>query len=256
MPGKRILVIDEDAARRRLNAFGLRCAGFSVDEASDATAARAEIARVFPDLVLMVAARLDTAVQDFVRQLRGDRFTADLRVLALLERPGEFGAAAALEWGLDDCLFGPVEPEDFVTRVRASLESAPRSAAPDHQVAGLTIDADAGTVRRGMRAVVLGPTERRVLEFFLTHPGQVIPRELLLFRIWGGGAQLQSRVVDVSVCRLRRALAQLGCEGLLQTVSRHGYRLAESAPEIDSGAADIANRNHTVTFTPSNARRA
>src|SRR5690349_17050562 len=115
-----ILVVDEDAPRRKLNAFGLRCAGFCVEEAGGSTEARSHIAQRFPHLVLFVAAFLDFTIQDFVRSLRSAAYTRELPVVALVEREGDFSSLAALEWGIDDYLLEPVSPERLVARVRAT----------------------------------------------------------------------------------------------------------------------------------------
>lgn len=228
MSSKRILVLDEDVSRRKLNAFGLRCAGFSVDEATDPLAARSRLAQCYPHLLLIVAALLDLGIHDFVRGLRASSATRELPVLALVERESAFGAATARDWGIDDFMLEPISPEGFIARVRAALASLAQPARLVADIAGLSLDTEEGFVRRGDRRAALGPTEQRLLELLLSHPDRVMPRDLLLFRIWGGAASLHSRVLDVSVCRLRRALAQLGCANLLQTVSRQGYRLTTS----------------------------
>jgi DNA-binding response OmpR family regulator len=235
---KTILVVDEDAPRRKLNAFGLRCAGFSVDEAAGSSDARSRITQHFPHLVLFIAAFLDFTIQDFVRSLRSAAYTRELPVVALVEREGDFSSLSALEWGIDDYLLEPVSPEHLVARVRATIDGATRAAAHAAETLGLSLDGERGGARLGTSFVALGPTEQRLLEFFLTHPDQLIPRELLLFRVWGGAQGLHSRVLDVSVCRLRRALGRLGCQSLLQTVSRHGYRFASQTTiqKTDLGA--------------------
>jgi DNA-binding response OmpR family regulator len=234
---KTILVVDEDAPRRKLNAFGLRCAGFSVEEAEGSSDARSHIARHFPHLVLFIAAFLDFTIQDFVRSLRSAAYTREIPIVALVEREGDFSSLSALEWGIDDFLLEPVSPERLVARVRATIDGAGRAATHAAKAIGLSLDDERGGVQLGARFVALGPTEQRLLELFLAHPDQLIPRELLLFRIWGGAQSLHSRVLDVSVCRLRRALGQLGCQSLLQTVSRHGYRFAsQTTHKTDIGA--------------------
>jgi two-component system phosphate regulon response regulator PhoB len=227
MSGEKILVLDEETQRRGMNAFGLRCAGFSVLEACDAPCAFTQISKRCPHLLLIIAALLDFWILDFVRTLRADEFTRDLPVLALVEHEEQADAAAALECGITDLVREPVSPEDFVARVRASLGNAAVTAATG--VAGLMLDSQAGQIQCGQQSASVGPTEQRLLEFFLAHPGQLIPRDLLLFRIWGGAVGMRSRVLDVSVCRLRRALETVGCGGLLHTVSRQGYRFAVDA---------------------------
>src|SRR5215470_2323844 len=161
MSAQTILVVDEDVARRQLNAFGLRCAGFRVEEAADSAAARSRIAQHFPQLVLIIAALLDFNIQDFVRTLRSTAYTRDVPIMTLVERETELGPGTALEWGIDDYLVEPISPEGFVERVRASLEAA--SVAARGSIAGLRIDSEQGVAHRGSRFVPLGPTERRLL---------------------------------------------------------------------------------------------
>jgi two-component system phosphate regulon response regulator PhoB len=256
MLSKKILVLDAEGARRQLNVFGLRCAGFTVDEATDGASARSQIAGNYPHLILIIATLLDFSIQDFVRALRGDPKTNDLPIVALIEHESEFDAKSALDWGLDDYMLEPISPEEFVTRVRATMDGRAQPPPTHGDLADITLDNDRGALRKGGRTVAVGPTDRRLFELLLTHPEQLIPRELLLFRIWGGAAALQSRVLDVSVCRLRRALEQLGCKGLLQTVSRHGYRLATRVATADARARGDSSCNDDVTFRSSNARGA
>ena len=256
MPGKTILVLDGETARRKLNVYGLRCAGFAVDEATDGASARSQIARNYPHLILIIAALLDFGIQDFVRTLRSEPRTRDLPVVARVERESEFDAKSALGWGIDDYMLEPISPEEFMTRVRATMDARAQSPPAHGDLAAIALDNERGVLRKGSAIVAVGPTERRLFEFLLTHREQLIPRELLLFRIWGGAVGLRSRVLDVSVCRLRRALEQLGCEGLLQTVSRHGYRLSTHEAAADARAHCVSTCNDDVTFRTSNARGA
>jgi two-component system, OmpR family, phosphate regulon response regulator PhoB len=160
--------------------------------------------------------------------LRADSYTRDLPVLLAAEQASREEATNAYECGASDFIAGSIAPEDLVARVRAGLRSTADDA--PSSVAELTVDT--AEVRRGSRAAALRPAERRLLQFLLGHPDQVIPRDLLLFRIWGGGATQDSRVVDVTVCRLRRALDAIGCRGLLQTVNGRGYKLTIHQREI------------------------
>lgn len=220
-----VLLLDEEDSRRTLHAFGLRCAGLVVEEAASVDHACRRLLNRCADLVLIVCARLDQRLCAFVGRLRANPFTHDLPVLLEAECATRAEAATAYERGFSDFLLGPIVPEELITRVRAALGCAVAIAPVTHEFAGLEIAADAGAVRKGARSVALRPTEKRLLEFMFAHPEQVVPRELLLFRIWGGGAQHDSRVVDVTVCRLRRALSELGSERVLRTVNRHGYKL-------------------------------
>ena len=235
MPGERILVLDEETQRRGLNAFGLRCAGFNVMEASDAQCARSEIGRRYPHLLLIITALLDSWIQEFVSALREDALTRDLPVLALVEREVARDAGCARQCGIDDLIREPVSPEEFVARVRASVDRKRADTPVAGIIVDLQLDREGGLLRHGKRVAAVGPTEQRLLELLLSRPNQIVPRDLLLFRIWGGATHLRSRVLDVSVCRLRRALESIGCGGMLRTVSRHGYKL--------SGANDATARH-------------
>ena len=253
MPARKILIVDSDAPRRQLHAFGLRCAAFSAEEAASTTSARSQIAQSCPHLVLLFGEQLDLEIQDFVRALRADVVTCALPVVAMVERAGELGAAAALEWGIDDYLIEPVSPEVFVGRIHALL-GLNRQRLPEGGLADLEIDHESGTLVRGRRSATLAPTERRLLELFLAHMDEVLPREFLLYRIWGGGGEVDGRAVDVSVCRLRRAFERLAYDGVLQTVRGKGYRLAASGTVGPMAAADIQCGHGESRIRPSSLR--
>ena len=229
MASSQILVVDEEASRRRVNAFGLRCAGFSVCEANDPVAAFALIRQSCPQLVLIVSSVLDSSVHDFVHSLRSDSHTRDLMLMALVEHESELDAAAALDCGIDDYILEPISPQSFVQRIRSGLERRSTRGALTQAALGLSLERETGLLNNGARVVTLGPKERQLLSLFLENPNKVLPRDLLLFRIWGGAKGLHSRVLDVSVCRLRHALDQLGCTDLIQTVSGQGYRFGAPA---------------------------
>jgi DNA-binding response OmpR family regulator len=242
---KNILIVDSDAPRRQLHAFGLRCAGFAAEEAESTSSARLAISRSCPHLVLLFGGQLDLEMQDFVRVMRSDVVTCALPLVAMVERAGEFGPAAALEWGLDDYLLEPVSPEVFVARIHALL-GLNRQRLPEAGLADLEVDHERGVIVRGRRSATLAPTERRLFELFLAHRDEVLPREFLLYRIWGGGGEVDGRAVDVSVCRLRRAFDRLGYEGILQTVRGKGYRLAASETADDESGVnggDVQSRH-------------
>jgi two-component system phosphate regulon response regulator PhoB len=183
----------------------------------------------------MGVALLDLGVQTFVERLRHSDETREIPVLVLADKPRERDAESARAWGIDDYLAPPFSPEQFVARVNAVVS---RGAAPPEAsgqaLAGLILDIEKRHVRKGDRSAALGPTDLRMLEFFLAHTERLIPRELLLFRIWGGSSSVSARAVDVSVCRVRHALERIGAEGLLQTVSRHGYRLSAALTHTPS----------------------
>jgi DNA-binding response OmpR family regulator len=208
--------------------------------------AYARMVRACPHLVLMLAEELGPTVRDFVSTLRANRVTSALPIMAIVASAGENEFDAALAWGIDDLLVQPVSPESFISRARALTRVSTRAFASD-LCAELQIDEERGTIRRGDRCASLAPTERRLLHLFLKHVGEVLPRELLQFRVWGGCTRVDTRVVDVSVCRLRKSLELLGYDGVMQTVRGKGYRLAlVSGQRVSLAGASAAPKVRAV----------
>jgi DNA-binding response OmpR family regulator len=247
---KRILIVDANASRRQQHAFGLRCAGFAVEETPDPPSARLQIARRFPNLLLICVALLDGGVQEFVQRLRDSNETSELPVAVLAERGRRSDVKHARDCGVDDFITQPISPADFVARINAVVRERSGAAGDGGALAGLRFDEDRCVVRRGQREAPLSPTEADVLRFFLAHAHEVVPRDVLLFRIWGGRTNVTARTVDVSVCRLRRALAQVGCEGFLQTINRRGYRLSDRPAAMDWRRAEQVARHETPANNP------
>lgn len=233
MSGRKILILDSTLFRRQLHAFGLRCAGFDVSEAESEQAAHEQIVRACPHLELISSDNLGATVREFVRVLRDNPVTSALPIMVIVDSGEDLEFNAALEWGIDDLVLQPVPPDNFVARVQALTRTSARALSSDRS-SELQIDDERGVIRRGNLSASLAPTERRMLHLFLRHPGELLPRDLLQFRVWGGAGRDDTRVVDVSVCRLRKALEQVGYDGVMQTVRGKGYRLAigpaQSAP--------------------------
>jgi DNA-binding response OmpR family regulator len=253
MSGRKILIVDGNPLRRELHAFGLRCAGFSADEAEDDQAAYAKIVRACPNLVLISAEEPDKSVRELVHTVRANPVTSALPIMVIVERAGQPEVDAALEWGIDDLLRQPVSPESFVARARALTRMSARTLSPD-TFAELQIDDERGTVRRGNQCASLAPTERRLLHLFLRHVGEVLPRGLLQFRVWGGSGRVDTRLVDVSVCRLRRGLEQLGYHGVMQTVRGKGYRLAIAPAQSAIRPPPASAQTQPTSPTPTRIR--
>lgn len=246
---KRILIVDANSARRQQHAFGLRCAGFAVEETPDPPSARLQIARRLPNLLLICVALLDGSVQEFVQRLRDSAETSELPVAVLADRSRRSDVKHARDCGVDDFITQPIAPEDFVARVSAAARER-NASAEAASFAGLRFDEERCVVRRGQREAPLSPTEADVLRFFMAHAHEVIPRDVLLFRIWGGRTNVTARTVDVSVCRLRRGLAQIGCAGWLQTINRRGYRLSDRPAAMDWRRAEQVARHEAPTNNP------
>jgi two-component system phosphate regulon response regulator PhoB len=227
MSAKQILVVEDERPIREMIAFGLRRAGFEVREAADARAGRAEVANKLPDLLLVDWMLPDTSGLEFTRALKRDRETRELPVIMLTARAEEGDKIAGLEGGADDYITKPFSPRELLARINAVLRrSMPSEGTERIDIEGLVLDQSSQRVSTGERTVALGPTEYRMLAFFMTHPERVYTREQLLDRVWGGNVYVEERTIDVHIRRLRKALEEFGYDRLIQTVRGSGYRFS------------------------------
>jgi len=227
MSAKQILVVEDERPIREMIAFGLRRAGFEVREAADARSGRAEVANKLPDLLLVDWMLPDTSGLEFTRALKRDRETRELPVIMLTARAEEGDKVAGLEGGADDYITKPFSPRELLARINAVLRRAmPAEGSERIDIEGLVLDQSSQRVSSGERTVALGPTEYRMLAFFMTHPERVYTREQLLDRVWGGNVYVEERTIDVHIRRLRKALEEFGYDRLIQTVRGSGYRFS------------------------------
>ncbi len=225
--GKQILVIEDERPIREMIAFGLRRAGFEVREAEDCRSARVELADRRPDLLLVDWMLPDMSGLELTRQLKRERETRELPIILLTARAEEPDKISGLDGGADDYVTKPFSPRELVSRINAVLRrAAPQGEGEVVQFDGLRLDQASHRVLAGERPVALGPTEYRMLEFFMTHPERVYSREQLLDRVWGGNVYVEERTIDVHIRRLRKALEEFGYDRLIQTVRGAGYRFS------------------------------
>ena len=227
MSAKQILVVEDERPIREMIAFGLRRAGFEVREAADARSGRAEVANKLPDLLLVDWMLPDTSGLEFTRALKRDRETRELPIIMLTARAEEGDKVAGLEGGADDYITKPFSPRELLARINAVLRRAlPAEGTERIDIEGLVLDQSSQRVSSGERTVALGPTEYRMLAFFMSHPERVYTREQLLDRVWGGNVYVEERTIDVHIRRLRKALEEYGYDRLIQTVRGSGYRFS------------------------------
>src|SRR5215472_16968751 len=236
MPAKQVLIVEDERPIREMIAFGLKRAGFEVREAEDCRAARAALADIRPDLILVDWMLPDMSGLELTRALKRDRETRELPVIMLTARAEESDKVAGLEGGADDYVTKPFSPRELLARINAVLRrSGPNGGDEIIEFEGLALDQGSHRVMVGDRTVGLGPTEFRMLEFFMTHPERVYTRDQLLDRIWGGNVYVEERTIDVHIRRLRKALEEFGYDRFVQTVRGSGYRFSERT--IGSGGA-------------------
>ena len=222
----RILVVEDEAAIREMVGFALTRAGFEVDEAADATEARSRIFEHRPDLLVLDWMLPDVSGVDLARRLRREEATSDLPIIMLTARGEEEDRIRGLEVGADDYVTKPFSPRELVARIRAVLRRVTVTGHEVLEVDGLRLDQASHRVTSGGRVIEMGPTEYRLLQFFMGHPERVYSRDQLIDRVWGGTAYIEERTVDVHIRRLRKALEPYRHDRLIQTVRGAGYRFS------------------------------
>ena len=230
MSGKLILIVEDEPAIRQMIAFGLRRAGFDIREAVDYREAREALADQRPDLVLVDWMLPDMSGLELTRTLKRDRETREVPVIMLTARAEEGDKVTGLESGADDYVTKPFYPRELIARINAVLRRTGASGL-DHVVEfeALKLDQQGQRITVDGATVPLGPTEYRMLEFFMTHPERVFSRDQLLDRLWGGNVYVEERTIDVHVRRLRKSLEKFGLDRFVQTVRGSGYRFSAKA---------------------------
>ncbi len=172
----------------------------------------------------------DSTGLELTRSLKRDRDTRELPIIMLTARAEESDKIAGLDGGADDYITKPFSPRELLSRINALLRRTSVQPGDEPLVVGpLQLDRGAHRVRVAERDVALGPTEYRLLEFFMNHAERVYNRAQLLDRVWGGNVYVEERTVDVHIRRLRKALEAHKADSLIQTVRGAGYRLSVRA---------------------------
>src|SRR5213595_3229071 len=188
---------------------------------------RAAVADARPDLVLVDWMLPDMSGLELTRALKRDRETRELPVIMLTARAEEGDKVAGLEGGADDYVTKPFSPRELLARINAVLRRSGANGADELiEFERLVLDQGSHRVMVGARTVALGPTEYRMLEFFMRHPERVYTRDQLLDRVWGGNVYVEERTIDVHIRRLRKALEEFGYDRFVQTVRGSGYRFS------------------------------
>jgi two-component system phosphate regulon response regulator PhoB len=226
MTQKKILVVEDERSIRDMLAFNLGRAGYAVAGAADGREARAAIADGFPDVVLMDWMLPDISGLELTRQLKRDPETREIPIIMVTARAEEDDRVSGLDGGADDYIVKPFSPRELLARIRAALRRAGPGEDEVLSFGELTLDAASHEVRIGSAEIALGPTEYRLLEFFMLHPDRVYSRTQLLDRVWGGNVYVEERTVDVHIRRLRKALTPFGHDRMIRTVRGAGYRFS------------------------------
>ena len=221
-----ILVVEDEVPLLTLLRYNLEKQGFKVDEAGDGEEALLRVAEGRPDLVLLDWMLPALSGIEVCRQLRRRPGTRDLPIIMVTARTEDQDAVRALDTGADDYISKPFAMDSLMARIRALLRRS--GAVATRGVLSwrdLLLDQDAHRVSRAGRPLHLGPTEYRLLEFLMQHPGRVFSREQVLDAVWGRDIHVEPRTVDVHIRRLRKAVNGPGEEDVIRTVRSAGYAL-------------------------------
>jgi len=222
-----ILVVEDEPAILELIKVNLTDAGYDVKGAEDAETAHAAFRQELPDLVLLDWMLPGQSGLALARELRGDSRTRELPIIMVTARSEEADKVAGLEAWVDDYVTKPFSPRELKARIKAVLRRrAPEASQEPLQAGALKLDPLTHRVTVGEHAVLLGPTEFRLLKFLLARPERVHSRSQLLDQVWGDHVYIEERTIDVHIRRLRLALAPFGADALIETVRGSGYRLA------------------------------
>jgi two-component system phosphate regulon response regulator PhoB len=225
-----VLIVDDDSAIREMVRFALRKAGMQVQGAEGAREALSAIGERQPDIILMDWMLPGISGLELTRRLRRETLTADIPVIMLTARMTEDDKVAGLEAGCDDYVLKPFSPRELSARIHAVLRrSSPADEMGRIETGALLLDTLARKASAGGVDIHLGPTEYRLLEFFVSNQGRAYSRAQILDHVWGTNVYLEERTVDVHIRRLRQALQASGISHYVQTVRGHGYRFLAEA---------------------------
>jgi two-component system phosphate regulon response regulator PhoB len=227
-----ILVIEDEASLVELLRYNLEKEGFRVSAANDGEEGLAMLAEHKPDLLVLDWMLPHVSGIEICRQIRRRNELRDLPVIMLTARGEEADRVRGLEVGADDYVIKPFSPSELIARIRAVMRRARPTAADEMLTyAGIAMDLAAHRVHRSGRPIHLGPTEFRLLRFFMERPGRVFSREQLLDGVWGRDLYVELRTVDVHIRRLRKAINGEGERDLIRTVRSAGYAL-DDQPDV------------------------
>ena len=227
MKNERILIVDDEAAIREMISIALDLAGFDCIEAEDALQAHHRVVDERPALILLDWMLPGMTGIELARRLKRDENTSEIPIIMLTARGEEDNKIQGLDAGADDYITKPFSTRELISRIKAVLR---RSSALNQEktieVEGLKLDPVSHRITANDKPVEMGPTEYRLLAFFMSHPERAYTRTQMLDQVWGGNVYVEDRTIDVHIRRLRKALEPFGYERFIQTVRGTGYRFS------------------------------
>ncbi len=226
MTNKTVLIVDDEAPIREMIAVALQIAGYQCLEAENAQIAHALIVDHQPDIILLDWMMPEISGLELARRLKREPMSAEIPIIMLTARGEEDNKIQGLEAGADDYITKPFSPRELIARLKAVLRRTAIAGIDETiEVEGLRLDPSSQRVSSDDSPLEIGPTEFRLLQFFMSHPERAYSRSQLLDQVWGGNVYVEERTVDVHIRRLRLTLGAKH-RHLVQTVRGTGYRFS------------------------------
>lgn len=222
-----IMLVEDEAPIREMLKIVLEQSGFVVTEAEDFDIALEKMIEPYPDLVLLDWMLPGGSGVQLARKFKEHKFTRDIPIIMLTARGEEEDKIRGLDAGADDYITKPFSPKELVARIKAVMRRVTPTAKEEPiSFSGLVLDPISHRVSANGDSVEMGPTEFKLLHFFMTHAERVYSREQLLDNVWGTNVYVEDRTVDVHIRRLRKAIEAHGHDSMIQTVRGSGYRFS------------------------------
>jgi len=223
----KILIVEDEPAISEMIEVALVRAKFEVIKAEDAEEASRLLGDTQPELVLLDWMLPGASGMELARRIKKEELTAHIPIIMLTAKGSEADKINALDAGADDYITKPFSLRELIARIKAVLRrTSPQLDNEKIEVNDLVLDTASHRIMVKDESLELGPTEYRLLHFFMTHPERVYSRGQLLDRVWGSSVYVEERTVDVHIRRLRKALTPSGYDRYVQTVRSAGYRFS------------------------------
>lgn len=228
MRNEQILIVEDELAIREMIVMTLEMAGFESLQAADIAEAHQQVVDHRPALILLDwMLPGDKSGIDFCRMLKSDEMLAEIPVIMLTAKSEEDSLINGLDAGADDYMTKPFSTRELISRIKAVLRrSHALSSDKSIKIGQLSLDPKSQRITAQGNSLDMGPTEYRLLAFFMSHPERAYTRTQLLDQVWGGNVYIEDRTIDVHIRRLRKLLRPYDCDKLIQTVRGTGYRLS------------------------------
>jgi two-component system phosphate regulon response regulator PhoB len=229
MSGRTVLIVDDEFAIRDMIRMALELAEYRCLEAENIQQAYTQVLDERPDIVLLDWMLPGGSGLELLRRMKRDDTTRDILVIMLTAKTSEDNVIQGLDVGADDYMTKPFAPRELIARIKALLRRGPVGQDDDAlKVGKLLLDRQSKRIFIGDVPLDMGPTEFKLLQFFMSHPERAYTRGQLLDQVWGANVYVEERTVDVHIRRLRKALQSAGEDysHLIQTVRGTGYRFS------------------------------